>query len=98
MIRERRGEWSGVVRTGLPAEGSGASRGEGSGREVEARNDHGRSLWPTAKRFCSPPDKTHHWSVNPNILTTRYSVVSQEHRLRRGAAMRTAGCKLKWGP
>jgi hypothetical protein len=32
------------VRTGLPAEGGGARRGEGSGREVEARNDLGRSL------------------------------------------------------
>ena len=59
MIRERRGAWSGVVRTGLPAEGGGASRGEGSGREVEARNDYGCSLWPTAKRFCSPIREQH---------------------------------------
>ena len=38
---------------GAPGEGGGASQGEGSGRDVESRKDHGRSLWPTAKRFCS---------------------------------------------
>src|SRR5262245_24757412 len=59
MIRGHREAWSGVVRTGLSAEGGRVSRGEGSGRDVEARNDHGRSLWPTAKRFCSPSRMTH---------------------------------------
>ena len=44
---------------GAPEEGDGASQGEGSGRDVESRNDHGRSLWPTAKRFSPPPNKTH---------------------------------------
>ena len=40
---------------GAPGEGGGASQGEGSGRDVESRNDHGRSLWPTAKRFSCVP-------------------------------------------
>src|SRR5437868_5459906 len=36
---------------GAPGEEGGASQGAGSGRDVEARKDHGCSLWPTAKRF-----------------------------------------------
>jgi hypothetical protein len=40
---------------GEPAEEDGASQGAGSGRDVEARKDHGRSLWPTAKRFSCVP-------------------------------------------
>ena len=45
----------GCENEGRRREGGGASRGEGSGREVESRNDHGRSLWPTAKRFSCVP-------------------------------------------
>ena len=42
---------------GAPGEGGGASQGEGSGRDVESRKDHGRSLWPTAKRFRTYPSR-----------------------------------------
>jgi hypothetical protein len=38
-----------------PREEGGASQGANSGRDVEARKDHGRSLWPTAKRFSRVP-------------------------------------------
>src|SRR3954462_1545562 len=37
-----------------PGGGGGASQGANSGRDVGSRKDHGRSLWPTAKRFSSP--------------------------------------------
>ena len=53
MIGERSRAWSGAVRTGRRERKAGRVRGEGSGRDVEARKDHGRSLWPTAKRFSS---------------------------------------------
>jgi hypothetical protein len=32
-----------------------ASQGAGSGRDAESREEYGRSLWPTAKRFCCVP-------------------------------------------
>jgi hypothetical protein len=42
---------------GAPEEEGRASQGAGSGGDVESRKEHGRSLWPTAKRFSSPPTK-----------------------------------------
>ena len=86
MIRERRGAWSGVVRTGLPTEGGGARGGEGSGREVEARNDHGCSLWPTAKRFCSPLRKTHRLNSCVYLNDGKTPAITGENGLTR------AGC------
>src|SRR5262249_418602 len=75
---EGRGEGGGVVRTGLPAEGGGASRGEGSSRDGEARIDYGRSLWPTAKRFCSSHGEAHSATglINLRILLANSSGAS----------------------
>ena len=53
--RERSRSGSGAVRRGAPEERNGASQGEGSRRDVESQNDHGRSLWPTAKRLRRVP-------------------------------------------
>jgi hypothetical protein len=55
MIEERSRSGSGAVKIGAPEEGDGASQGEGSRRDVESQNDHGSSLWPTAKRFSRVP-------------------------------------------
>ena len=53
MIGERSRAWSEAVRTGR-WERKARRVGSGSGQDVESRKEHGRSLWPTAKRFSSP--------------------------------------------
>ena len=40
---------------GATGERGRASQAAGSGRDMEVRKDHGRSLWPTAKRFSCVP-------------------------------------------
>ena len=74
------------MRTGLPAEGGGARGGEGSGREVEARNDHGCSLWPTAKRFCSPLRKTHRVNSCVYLNDGKTPAITGENGLTRAGA------------
>ena len=59
MIGERQPGMERGCENGAPGEEGGASQGAGSGRDVESRKDHGRSLWPTAKRFCSLREMTH---------------------------------------
>jgi len=49
----------GGCENGVPGEEGGASQEAGSGGDVESRKGHGRSLWPTAKRFSPLPRKTH---------------------------------------
>ncbi len=49
----------GGCENGVPGEEGGASQEAGSGGDVESRKGHGRSLWPTAKRFSPLLVDTH---------------------------------------